>query len=213
MYAYVRNSPRLYVDPSGTVCVSPGGQANYDDPSIPGASCAEVERENRSLRFSAIVVDVAPKNRDLSAEVAAEQNRLQIEARLRAQREAERRARDQELSEKSKAVITVAYYRTSHDLGCVCLGGIIAGGGGVTSAPMIPKPFSGGGTVNTSVASTVLGGGKLGTRVPTPVGMPGTSSFAWRYSINAGRIAGRYLPYIGTVAGAAATYACLGSNP
>jgi RHS repeat-associated protein len=120
---------------------------------------------------------------------------------------------DKPLSDNVRKVLTVAYLRTQHDLGCVGLGGAITGGAGAASAPIIPKPFSQGGASSTSVASTVLGGGKLGTRVATPLGMPGTSSFAWRQSANVGRIAGRYLPYVGTVAGAAATYACLGSNP
>lgn len=120
---------------------------------------------------------------------------------------------DNQLPVNARKVITAAFLQTQHDLGCVGLGGAITGGAGAASAPLVPKPFSQGGASSTSVVSTVLGGGKLGTRVKTPVGMPGTASFAWRYSPNVGRIAGRYLPYVGAVVGAAATYACLGNNP
>ena len=62
------------------------------------------------------------------------------------------------------------------------------------------------------LAKLVFGGFNIGKSIPTPVGTPGTSTFAWRASANLGRIAGRYLPYVGTVVGAAATYSCLGSN-
>jgi RHS repeat-associated protein len=116
---------------------------------------------------------------------------------------------DKPLPENARKVITVAYLRTQHDLGCVGLGGAITGGSVAASSPIIPKPFSAGGVSSTSPASKVLGGINIGKSIPTPVGMPGTSSFAWRASANLGRIAGRYLPYVGTVVGAAATYACL----
>jgi hypothetical protein len=113
---------------------------------------------------------------------------------------------------KGAQILKAAGDRATHDLGCVGLGGAIAGGSIAGSAEAIPKPFSAGGTSGTSIASKVLSGGNIGRAVRTPVGMPGTSSFAWRYSPNLGRIAGRYLPYVGTAVGAAATYACLGSN-
>jgi RHS repeat-associated protein len=109
-------------------------------------------------------------------------------------------------------VLRAAGDRATHDLGCVGLGGVVSGGSAAASAPIISKPFSAGGTSSTSIASKTLGGFNVGKSIPTPVGMPGTSTFAWRASANLGRIAGRYLPYVGTVAGAAATYACLGSN-
>jgi len=119
---------------------------------------------------------------------------------------------DKPLEDNARKVITVAYLRTQHDLGCVGLGGAITGGSVAASSPIIPKPFSAGGTSATSPASRVLGGFNIGKSIPTPVDTPGTSTFAWRASANLGRIAGRYLPYVGTVVGAAATYACLGSN-
>lgn len=138
-----------------------------------------------------------------------------MDAWLGAQREAEKRKRDQELSQESKAAMAVAYYRTVHDLECVGLGELVTGSAGLASAPIIPKPIAAGSTANTSMASIVLGSAqiKLARRLHTPMGMPGTSSFAWMQSANVGRIAGRYLPYIGTAAGAATAYACLGSNP
>jgi len=109
-------------------------------------------------------------------------------------------------------ILSAAGKRANHDMGCVGLGGIVTGGPVAASAEIIPKRFSAGGTSGTSVASKVLSGGKIGTRVLTPVGTPGVN-LAWKYSANLGRIAGRYLPYIGTAAGAATTIVCLGRNP
>jgi hypothetical protein len=69
-----------------------------------------------------------------------------------------------------------------------------------------------GGTLGTSIASTVLRGVRIGTRIPTPVGTPGTSSFYWGATADLGGVAARYLPYVGTAVGAAAAYACLSSK-
>ena len=115
------------------------------------------------------------------------------------------------LQGKGAQVLAAAGNRATHDLGCVGLGGVVTGGSIAASAEVIPKPFSAGGTSGTSIASKVLSGGNIG-RVLTPVGTPGVN-LAWKYSANLGRIAGRWLPYAGTVAGAVTTYACLGTNP
>jgi RHS repeat-associated protein len=116
-----------------------------------------------------------------------------------------------ELTPAQRTIFTLAYQRSVHDLGCVGLGGLIAGGSAAASAPIIPKPFSAGGTSGTSLASTLLGGVNTGTSLPTPVGMPGTSSFAWRATADLGRFAGRWLPYAGMAYGAYKLNQCLSS--
>jgi RHS repeat-associated protein len=202
LYSYVRNSPLIFTDPTGRCKQGADGKYRDSDegPCVaPGGT-------------SVTVTEKAPKERDHAAEMQAEMARMQYEAWKRNQ-ERNQPKEDQLLSEEARQTLALAYGRTAHDLGCVGLGALITGGGGAASAPIIPKPFSAGGTSNTSLVSTVLGGGNIGARIKTPLGMPGTSSFAWRYSPNLGRIVGRYLPYIGAAVGAASTYACLGSNP
>jgi len=117
------------------------------------------------------------------------------------------------LSQTQRAIFSTAYQETAYGLGCVGLGGLIAGGSAAASAPIIPKPFSAGGTSGTSLASTLLGGIKTGTKLPTPVGTPGTSSFAWRATTDLGRAAGRWLPYAGTAYGAYKINQCLSTTP
>lgn len=126
---------------------------------------------------------------------------------------AQGRFTDQHLPDNARKVITVAYLRTEHDLGCV---GLL--GWSLVVQDLLRRPlfrslsllveFSA-----TSPASTIFGGAKIGTSVRTPVGMPGTSSFAWRRSGDLGRIFGRYLPYLCSIAGAATTAVCLGGTP
>ncbi len=95
MYAYVRNNPLIYMDPSGTICVSPGGgNSDYDDSSMPGPSCAEIREQDKRWRGRY----GATAETDLAKAMQAEHNRIQMEARLRAQREAEKRSKDAELS-------------------------------------------------------------------------------------------------------------------
>ncbi len=96
------------------------------------------------------------------------------------------------------AALKVAGMEASHDLGCAGYGWATEGASVAAAAPIIPKPFSAGGTSGTSLVSTLSGGAKIGTSVPTPVGIPFTESFAWRASNDVGRIAGRYAPYVGT---------------
>jgi hypothetical protein len=109
-------------------------------------------------------------------------------------------------------VLAVAGRQASHDLSCVGLGAAVAGGSIAASAGTIAKPFSQGGTLGTSIASTVLRGVRIGTRIPTPIGTPGTSSFYRGATADLGGVAARYLPYVGTAVGAAAAYARLSSN-
>ena len=119
-------------------------------------------------------------------------------------------------AEKNQMLATLVVARTSHDLGCAgqgWLGWAVQGPAIAASAEIIPKRFAAGGRSGTSIWSTFFGDLFSVKSTPTPVGMPGTSSFAWRASGSAGRILGRYVPYLGTVAGAASTYKCLGSQP
>lgn len=202
LYSYVRSSPLIYKDPTGRCRKGDVGKYHDSDEG----PC--VEPSGTTIT----VTEEAPKQRDPAAEVQAEMTRMQYEAWKRNQ-ERNKPKEDQPLREAARQSLELAYQRTAHDLGCVGLGALITGGAGAASAPVIPKPFSAGGTSTTSVASTVLGGLKTGKSFPTPVGMPGTSSFAWRASADLGRIAGRYLPYVGLTFGAAATYGCLSTNP
>jgi len=58
LYSYVRNNPLRLIDPSGQVCVSPGGgNPDYDDPSLPSPTCKEVKDQDKALRPS---VSVSP---------------------------------------------------------------------------------------------------------------------------------------------------------
>jgi hypothetical protein len=118
-----------------------------------------------------------------------------------------------DLTPQAQTILNLTYLRSVHDLGCVGLGGLIAGGSAAASAPIIPKPFSAGGTSGTSLVSTLFGGVKTGTSLPSPVGMPGTSSFAWRATADLGRFAGRWLPYAGMAYGAYKLNQCLSSTP
>jgi RHS repeat-associated protein len=202
LYSYVRNNPLIFTDPTGRC--KKGADGKYHD-SEDGPCVAPGST-------SITVAEKAPKERDPAAEANAEMMRMQFEAWKRNQ-ERNKPKDEQPLGEAARQTLELAYQRTAHDLGCVGLGALVTGGAGAASAPIVPKPFSAGGTSTTSVASTVLGGIKIGSSVPTPVGMPGTSSFIWRRSGDAGRIFGRYLPYVGLIAGAISTGACLGSNP
>lgn len=234
MYAYVRNNPVRYVDPNGRVCVSPGGgQPDIDDPSIPGPKCSEINDEDRRLRPGATAIAESPEYRDLSAEVSAEQIRLASESRRRAQRDAEERAKDVELSQQSRAAITAAYHRTAHNLGCVGLGfaaGDAGGGLFVSGQPNAgfrspvsgrlvggTKPFA---TPGSSVGSSTLSGAlrdalpqALPRQFPTPVGGPGTGrALSMQGSNRLGVVLGRWAPFAGAAGVAYAAYsmhACL----
>jgi hypothetical protein len=115
--------------------------------------------------------------------------------------------------ERAQVTLTLAGAEANHALGCVGVGGLVAGGSVAASAPIIPKAFSAGGTSGTSVASTVLRGVNTGVSLPTPVGVPGTSSFAWRASADLGAVAGRWLPYVGTAYAVYNLNKCLSTKP
>jgi hypothetical protein len=230
MYAYVRNNPLRYVDPSGTICVSPGGdKPDFDDPTLPGPTCAEIREQDKKWRGSY----GATAESDLARGMWEEHKRRQVEARLLAQREAEQRDRDQQLSQNSRAVITVAYYRTAHDLGCAGLGFVAGDAGGALFVSGQPnagfrspvsgrlvggtKPFA---TPGSSAGSSTLSGALRDTlpqtlphQVPTPVGGPGTGrAFSMQGSNRLGVVLGRWAPFAGVVGvayGSYSTYACL----
>jgi len=62
LYGYVRNNPLRFVDPSGQICVSPGGgKSDYDDDSIPGPKCAEIAEQDKD-RKPDITVTGSPKS-------------------------------------------------------------------------------------------------------------------------------------------------------
>jgi RHS repeat-associated protein len=206
LYSYVRNNPLSFIDPNGTKCrivkSMPLSGAPFEDGTGTRfeGDCSSPGDENVTESNKAQSVDVRDQQGSILGFIFTPPVPRYV-------------PNDKPLPENARKVITVAYLRTQHDLGCVGLGGAITGGSVAASSPIIPKPFSAGGVSATSPASTIFGGAKIGTSVRTPVGMPGTSSFAWRRSGDLGRIFGRYLPYLGTISGAATTAACLGGTP
>ncbi len=179
LYTYVRNNPLSFVDPNGTECRIVKSMPLYGAPFEGGTQfegdCSSPGDEKVTEGDKAQKFDVrGQEGSTLEYLMAGPLPRYVPD--------------DKPLPENARKVFTVAYLRTQHDLGCVGLGGLVSGGAGLASAPIIPKPFSAGGVSATSPASTIFGGAKIGTSVRTPVGMPGTSSFAWRRSGDLGRI-------------------------
>ncbi len=111
-------------------------------------------------------------------------------------------------------ILGTAGQQANHDLGCVVLGGSVTAGTTAVTQPIISKGFSQGGASGTSLFSVLarLPGFRLPFRVSTPIGMPGTSSWAWRASPAVGAIVGRWLPYAGAAVSAVLINACLQSS-
>jgi len=207
LYGYVRNNPLVNIDPSGRSCVTLDNGSKSDDGDGKGCTDAGVKPGNAN--------DPSTLNQGQTNAQATAKNPSDLEyAWTISTNEIPRYdPNDVPLPDNARRIFTLAYQQASHDLGCVGLGWAVQGGAIAASAEVIPKGFSAGAKSGTSIASKVLGGGSLGIRVPTPVGTPGTSSFAWRASTNLGRIGGRYLPYIGTAASWAVINSCLSSHP
>jgi RHS repeat-associated protein len=185
MYAYVRNNPLRYVDPSGACSRSAdGGYTDEGDELFKGKCSEGIIGGNGA----GIVVNV-PENRDEVAAAQAEHNRMQYEARRRAQREAEQKEQDQELGEKSKAVITVAYYRTAHNLDCAGLSfinGSVEGGYAYNG-----REVAG---FRSPVTGRLVGGYKSAA---PPGAAQGSSTFSWRMREALSWSAGRKIPGAG----------------
>lgn len=140
---------------------------------------------------------------------------------------------DKPLEENARKVITVAYYRTAHDLGCAGMGFAVGDAGGALFVSGQPnagfrspvsgklfggsKPFASGGA---SAGSSTLSGAlrdalpqKLPGQVPTPVGGPGTGrAFSMQGSNRLGVVLGRWAPFLGAAGMAYGAYsmnACL----
>jgi RHS repeat-associated protein len=212
LYSYVRNNPLSNIDPNGRSCLTltndNSDEFQGDDGDGLGCPGAGVNpSQNGQFNPSK---DIQPDQVNVNAQ---QTSWLDYAWTISTNEIPTYDPNDQPLSNNTQQIFTLAYNQTAHGLGCVGLGWAVQGGAIAASAQTIPKAFSQGGTSGTSLASKLLSGVKLGTRLPTPVGTPGTATFAWRASADLGRIAGRYLPYVGTIAGAAATYACLGSKP
>jgi RHS repeat-associated protein len=200
MYAYVRNNPLRYVDPSGACSRSAdGGYTDEGDELFKGKCSEGIIGGNGA----GIVVNV-PENRDEVAAAQAEHNRMQYEARLRAQREAEKREQDQELSSNSQRVLLVAYLQTTERLDC--LGVPVEFGAGYAlfrGGQPVPgsKPFvTPGSSLGTSPISEALRGlnVNLPVPVPTPVGGPETGvPFRFAGTRSLGATLGRYAPFAG----------------
>ncbi|OHE79781.1 MAG: hypothetical protein A2107_00020 [Verrucomicrobia bacterium GWF2_62_7] len=203
LYSYVRNNPLIFTDPTGRCKQGADGKYHDSDegPCVaPGGT-------------SVTVTEKAPKERDHAAEVQAEMTRMQYEAWKRNQ-ERNKPKEDQPLTENAQKTLTVAYERTIHDLGCVALGYGIETASVVPSMEIVPKAFAPAGAKGgTSIASTLLRGGPRGLAIPTPVGTPGTATFAWRSSNTVGGVVGRWLPYVGLGVSAYRINQCLGQQP
>lgn len=60
LYSYVRNRPLTFLDRDGRGCVSPvGGGPDYTDPTVPGASCEDVAKQDKKLKASETVTGKA----------------------------------------------------------------------------------------------------------------------------------------------------------
>lgn len=141
------------------------------------------------------------------------------------QRPDEGSTRDDQLSDSARAVITLAYFRTVHDLGCVGIpgAGLVTGGAAFKLGQPVPgsKPFTTpGSSPGTSPASETLRNAlpqTVPTSLPTPVGGPGTGTplrIAWTNKL--GAIIARYLPFAGAATAGASAYKanqCLSSKP
>ena len=57
LYSYVRNNPLRFLDPNGQICMAPEGKARYDDTTIPGQSCAEVDEANKTKKPDITIVE------------------------------------------------------------------------------------------------------------------------------------------------------------
>jgi hypothetical protein len=119
------------------------------------------------------------------------------------------------LGGQGSQILSTAGNEAGYALGCVGIGGAVAGGTYGVSAPIIPKPFAGGGASGfTSIVRTGLGWIPLrGVQITTPIGTPGTSTFTWRGSASVGGLVGRYLPYVGLIASVYELNQCLSKQP
>jgi len=217
-YAYVMNNPLNLVDPTGMEFACHWDDGTWDDtPANGGATSEECARDGGSWEqipgpYTTLTVNGGDSGGYGTGLPPPGCSFWYIEGIYMGSSCGGEWLPNMTSEDRALLTLSLAGAEATHDLGCVGLGGAIAGGSIAASAPVIPKPFSAGGTTGTSVVSTLFRGLSIGSRVPTPVGMPGTPTFAWRMSTDIAGIAGRYLPYVGTVVGAAVTYRCLGSH-
>jgi RHS repeat-associated protein len=216
LFAYVRSNPLSFVDPTGRACVV-GPDGKESDDKSGGQSCADAHKEN--------------ENNKPSATVTAQQQ--SVWAFLTAPQVPRYVPNDKELPENASKIITLAYDRTAHDLGCARLGFAAGDAGGALFVPGQPnagfrspvsgklvggsKPFASGGA---SAGSSTLSGAlrdalpqTLPGQVPTPVGGLGTGrAFSMQGSNRLGVVLGRWAPFVGAAATAYGAYslnACL----
>ncbi|MFZ5927632.1 MAG: RHS repeat domain-containing protein [Acidobacteriota bacterium] len=203
LFSYVRNNPLIFTDPTGRCRKGADGKYHdsEDGPCVaPGST-------------SITVAEKAPKERDHAAEAQAEMLRMQLEAWRRDQQRSKPKD-EQPLREAARQTLELAYQRTAHDLGCVALGYGIETAAVVPSMEIVPKRFAPAAAKGgTSIASTILRGGPRGLPIPTPVGTPGTATFAWRSSNTIGGVFGRWLPYVGLGVSVYRMSQCLGWQP
>jgi RHS repeat-associated protein len=206
-YAYVMGDPVNKNDPTGldTVCISYAaedgkGELCYDTP--PGAN------------------GVATDSNGNQVGVAVEGTSITVTDSVDPATGMPSDPGNQEASQstgwgymgQAGQILATAGNQAGHDMGCVGLGGAIAGTSIGATAQIIPKRFSQGGTDGTSLWSKVVGKSGPIRSTPSPVGTPGID-LTWQSTGFAGRLIGRYLPYLGTIAGLIAANSCLNSNP
>lgn len=144
MYAYVRNRPLSFVDPDGRECRrlqdGPNGEARFEgDCSSAGDEKVTEGDKPHTETFN------DRQGTWLDLFTASNVPRYVPD--------------DTALPDHARNTLTLAYYRTSHDLGCVGLGGLVAdASGGVlaVSNDTIDKRFTQGGHPTTSPASEKL---------------------------------------------------------
>jgi hypothetical protein len=208
LYGYVWNNPLANTDPTGMSCVdTSNGKA--DDGDGKGCAAAGVSPSTQDQRDKGQDIQ-NPQHADVNGKNPSD---LEYFTTISTHEIPRYDPDDLPLDDRARTIITLIDRGDSHDLDCVGLGYMAQGSAIAASAQIIPKGFSQGGTSGTSLASKILGGIKIGKSIPTPVGTPGTSSFLWRRSGNLGRIAGRYLPYVGTAVSLALMNSCLNTNP
>ena len=213
LFSFVRNNPLTFFDPSGGKCKrNPDGSFEGDCSSPGDEKVTEGDKPQ--------VANVNDKQGSVLDLLMASGVPRYV-------------PNDRPLEENARKVITVAYYRTAHDLGCAGMGFAVGDAGGALFVSGQPnagfrspvsgklvggsKPFASGGA---SAGSSTLSGAlrdalpqRLPGQVPTPVGGPGTGrAFGMQGSNRLGVVLGRWAPFVGVAGMAYGAYsmnACL----